>query len=316
MGWPMIPGTPEDARLVYWLLADHLRELACAPASADALAIECAAHLAGILDDEPPRRPRVVVLHGPNLATLSTLGREAADAMSLPHTHIGISGMSEVGWHGEDLSDQLATLNLTLSRWTRQAVVILAGLDHLRVESGTYQAGASSGTTRDYRRGKSGNVAALLRGDTIAGERLSDWDARRALLIVTASELLEHDEDALSDWGLTRELSSELAGASWIHVPRAAGRIAEREIRDSLAHVTALYAAMGYHLHVSDEAVRWAAAKAEERGDSPAVAAEWIAGPARVRLRDMLARGVTDTYIPVGPDDVVSPPPSRPRWIE
>jgi len=116
------------------------------------------------------------------------------------------------------------------------------------IERSRYQPGSS--TTRDYRAGKSGDVAALLRGDPIGGERHGGYDPSWAIVIVTAPELLEHDTDALVDWGLTPDLADALAPATWIHVPRAAGRIAEREIRARIDPLVRLYARVGYALDV------------------------------------------------------------------
>ncbi len=317
-GGPLIPRTPEDARALWGMIVGDIEERVRADATAIRLmATECVAH-SGLLLQRPAPGVRTVVLHGPDPGGLVRLATAAADAMDLPHVVVPLTSVSESGWQGRSLADWLKDLEHDTRRkaWIRRGVVVLSGLDALRIESGSYR--ASSTSTRDYRTGKAENIASLLRGEPVpwpSGGTM--WDAQRALVVLTTTYgQPQHDADALADWGLIPELARALATATWIHVPEAQGRVAEYEIWDAIQPMRHLYAAFGILLDVSDEAVRRAALQAAERGETPAVAASWIVAPSLRRLMEMLESGDVRTYVVIAPDDCPAPPRSPSTWAD
>jgi len=318
MSRPLIPYSETDARALWHLLVDELEGRVCADAMAvRMLATECVAHLSLLLRVHPPG-VRIVVLDSPDPGGLVQLAKVAAQAMDLPHAVVPLTSLSESGWAGRGLDKWLEALATddAKSPWVRRGVVVLTGLDALRIQSGAYHASADA--TRDYRTGKSENLASLLRGEptpyTHSGHA---WDAERAMVIMTTTyERAEHDADALAAWGLTPELARLLASAAWIRVPEAEGVVAEREIRDALRPLHRTYEAFGVLLEVADETVHRAAMQAAQRGETAAAAASWIVEPARKRLATMLASGDVRTYVVIGPDDAIPPPVSRRPWVD
>lgn len=318
MSLPLIPYTPDDARALWSLVVDEIeRRVVVDPTAVRLLATECVAHTTELMRREPPG-VRVVVLAAPDQQATLKLATAAADAMDLPRVVAPVTSISESGWAGRNLADWLRDLEHDSPRqpWIRRAVVVLSGLEALRVVSGAYE--ASSASTRDYRTGKSENIASLLRGEPVpwsTGEAM--WDAQRAMVIVTTTyDQPAHDADVLADWGLLPELARLVASATWIHVPRAEGRVAEYEIWDAIEPVRRLYEVFGVLLDVSEESVRRAAMQAAARGETSAVAASWIVRPARQKLAAMLASGDVHSYVVMGPDDTVPPKLGRTTWVD
>jgi hypothetical protein len=316
---PLIPHDADDAVALWHLFVGELEEKVRVDGAAiRLLAAECVAHASQLLHVHPPGA-RLLVLAGPDALGLSRLGSACAEAMELPHALVPITALAENGWYGRGLDKWLESLQTDGDRgsvWARRGVVTLSGLEVLRVQGGRYQ--ASSDSTRDYRQGKAENVASLLRGEPttyVAGD--GAWDAQRALVILTtAYELADQDADALEGWGLTRELAQILAAATWIRVPAASGRIIEAQVRDFLAALEQQYSLFGVALSVAPEAVRMACRIAMERGETAAMAASWIAAPARRRLIRLLEEDARPPSIVLGPDDADIPRPSRGTWID
>ncbi|HEX6940656.1 MAG TPA: hypothetical protein VF158_14660 [Longimicrobiales bacterium] len=313
---PLIPASPQDTRDLYGMIVSDLeRRVACDRRAVHQVALECVAHLASINSPEPTGA-RIVVLHGPDAQGLAALTRAASESLDLPFARIPLTAVSEMGWAGTSLDEWIKRMWTTPAKrqWSAWSIIVLSGLEALRVRRGTYKAGSAA--TRDYREGKAQNVAALLRGETVpCGPVASGWDAQRAMIILTtAYDRSTYDTDVLEEWGILPELAEILSTATWIHVPAASGIVAERAVAGHLDDVVALYASCGYDLTISPEAIRWAAAQAEERGESAATAARWIRDAARARLIAMLEVGVTDPRVALGPDDVVAPPRARAEW--
>jgi len=316
---PLIPTGPDEARALWHLLVSEIEERMRADGTAiRLLATECVAHLAAVFHEAAPG-PRIVVLAGPDPGALVRLASIATGAMDLPGALIPITALAENNWHGRGLDtwlDGLRTSHPRAGIWARHGVVTFSGLEALRTISGTYQ--SSSDSTRDYRGGKSEDLASLLRGEPttcMVGDR--PWDAQRAMVLVTATYDEDlHDTDALRNWGLSPALARVLSAATWVRVPDAAGRVLEREIWDHLEPVRRLYEVYGILLDVAPETVRVACIRAGERGETAAVAASWIAAPARLRLSRLIANDALDSYVVVGPDDAPVPPASRESWVD
>ena len=319
MTTPLIPTSPDEARALWNLLVTEMEERVPADASAiRLLATECVAHLAAVFDEEPPG-PRIVVLAGSDPGGLGRLISVAAGAMDLPHALIPITAVSENGWHGKGLDKWLDALRTSHPRagvWARHGVVVFSGLEALRIVSGIYE--STSDSTRDYRAGKAEDLASLLRGEPTTcqvGDR--PWDAQRAMVVVTTTyDQVLHDTDALQDWGLTPTLARVLSTAAWVKVPEATGRVLDREVWDQLESLRQLYEIYGILLDIAPETVRVACLRASERGETAAVAASWIAEPARLRLTRLIADDARESYVVVGPDDAPVPPASRGSWVD
>lgn len=316
---PLIPTGPDEARALWHLLVSEIEERMHADGTAiRLLATEMVAHIANVVSEEAPG-PRVVVLAGPDPGGLGRLISIATGAMDLPHALIPITAVSENGWHGKGLDQWIGSLRTSHPRagaWAHHGFVTFSGLEALRIVSGTYT--SSSDSTRDYRAGKSEDLASLLRGEPttcMVGDR--PWDAQRAMVFVTTTydEAL-HDTDSLQAWGLTPTLARVLSTATWVPVPEAEGRVLEREVWDHLEPLRQLYEVYGILLDVAPETVRVACLKATERGEAAAAAASWITTPARLRLSRLIAEDALESYVVVGPDDAPVPPASRGSWVD
>lgn len=319
MTTPLIPTGPDEARALWQLLVSEIEERMHADGTAiRLLATECVAHLAAVFNEAAPG-PRIVVLAGPDPGALVRLASTASLAMDLPSALIPITAVSENGWHGRGLDkwlDALRTCHPRAGVWARHGIVTFSGLEALRIISGTYE--SSSDSTRDYRSGKAEDLASLLRGEPttcMVGDH--PWDAQRAMVFVTATYDEDlHDTDALQAWGLPPSLARVLSGATWLRVPAAAGRVLERAVWDHLEPLRQLYEVYGVLLDVAPETVRVASLRASERGETAAVAASWIAAPARLRLSRLIADDARESYVVVGPDDAPVPPASRGSWVD
>ena len=318
MNGPLIPHSDSDARDLWRLIVDETDQQVISDRSAiRLLASECVAHMSLLVRSHAPG-PRVLVLAGPDPRATLRLATVAAHAMDLPRALIPLTALSENGWHGRGLDQWLGDLSRreTWRPWARHGTVILGGLEALRIQYGAYR--ASSDSTRDYRVGKAENVASLLRGEPTTCE-VDDcpWDAQRAMVILTTTyDSCEHDAEALVEWGLTPDLAQLVAPATWIPVPAARGIVAERQIWAALNPLRGLFQTFGVVLDVAAETVRRAAIQAAERGESPTVAASWIATPARRRLAEMLEIGELQSHVVLGPDDTPAPPPGRGTWVD
>lgn len=313
---PLVPFGPDEVRLLYAMMREDL-ERDLEPEAAAQLALEAVAHAEALQYEVSTCTPRVLVLHGTDPGATVAAARALADVVpGLPRVEVPLTLVSEQGWAGKPLGEWLDRLWEQGPVWCHRGMVVLSGLECLRLPRGTYTVAKASGTTRDYRTGKSENLTALLSGQP-AATTLMSWSAQAAFVVCAALyESDDHSADALHDWGLLPELAGQLATVPWVRIDAVgAGRVAERAIMQHLLPIRYLYRAAGYQLAVSPEAVRWAAARATERGESAAVAASWIAAPLRRRLIEMLAAGVTQPEVSVGPDDVTPPPsPSRGTW--
>jgi hypothetical protein len=314
MADPLIPHTPQDMRDIFTMIVRDLEHLAPSTLLAQQVALQCTAHLAGALSHTLPG-PRILVLHGPDASSSLRLARAAVAVMpGLPSVEIPVTMMSEAGWNGRALPEWIAGLVSGGSPWASHGVILLVGLDALRMRRGTYTVAAGSGSTEDYRQGKSENVAAMLAGQPIPLDRTSsNWDARRALVIVTACyDHPSHDSQSLYDWGLWPDLAAALSSAVWVRID-AADAVVARDVRLHCASSERLYSLLGYSLAVTPEAVQWAAIHATQRGDSAATAAAWIAEAAHVRLATLLQSPSTNG-ITITPDDLDIPSRGPTTW--
>lgn len=312
---PLIPSAPDEVRALYDMMRADLALVMDADVAA-LIALECVAHAASLCREIDTLTPRVLVLHGTDpLAMLHAARAIPAVLPGLPAVEVPLTLVSEQGWQGRSLAEWLDRLGDQGLAWAPRGVALLTGVECLRLPRGTYTSAAGSGSTRDYRVGKSENLAALLSGQPAATSGMS-WSAAGAFVVLTALyDCNDHSPAALDDWGLIPELAALLAAAPWVRVAEAAaGPVGERAILERLAPVRSMYSAAGYRLAVSPEAVRWAAAAASERGETAAVAAAWIADLLRRRLIELLAAGVTHPDVALGPEDVVPPPLSRGTW--
>lgn len=318
MAGPLIPHTQQDMRDLFAMIVRDLEPLA--PSSLPAVqqvALECTAHLAGALSPTPPG-PRVLVLHGCDSSSSLRLARAAVAALpGLPTVEIPLTIMSEAGWAGRSLPGWVGGLVADGSPWASRGIVLLVGLDALRMRRGTYTVAAGSGSTEAYRQGKAENVAAMLAGQPIPLDRdSSTWDARHALVIVTAGyDRPSHDAQSLYEWGLWRDLAAVLGSAAWVRIDAADEAVAARDVRRHCANSERLYALLGYSLAVTPEVVKWAAIHAAQRGDSAATAATWIADAARVRLAELLESPLA-TGVTITPDDLNIPPSGPTTWSD
>lgn len=279
------------------------------------MALEGATHLSTICSPPPPR-PRILVLHGSDSGSMARLSRSLAAAMRLPSAIIPLTSTSEEGWQGRSLAvwiEQMAKAGHSVS-WTRRGILAVLGLESVQMRQGTYTEKTGSGSTQDYRRGKSENLSALLSGLPIpTGD--GEWDARQAMVLVTTHvDDLDPDPLALEDWGLLPSLAEILASACWIRIERAQGRLDERAIHEQLQGLIDQYEAFGFDLSIPDETIRWVAIHAEERGASEGIAASWIARQSRSRLIDLLRSGSRRKEVVIAPDDCIPPPPRKARW--
>jgi hypothetical protein len=313
---PLIPHTQQDMRDVFAMIMRDLERLA--PSSLPArqlVALECTAHLAGALSLTPPG-PRILVLHGSDPGSSLRLARAAVAAMpGLPSVELPVTMLSEAGWAGKSLPDWVGGLSADGNAWASRGVVLLVGLDALRMRRGTYTVAAGSGSTEDYRRGKSENIAAMLAGQPIPLDRPSStWDARHALVIATVGyDHPSHDPQSLYEWGLWRDLAAVLGSAAWVPIDAEDVAVAARDVRRHCLSSERLYAVLGYSLAVTPEAVQWAASHAGQRGDSAATAATWIANTARLRLAKLL-ESPSETGTTITPDDLDIPPSGPATW--
>jgi hypothetical protein len=316
MAGPLIPHTQQEARDLFSMIMRDLEGFG--PSNLPALqlvALECTAHLAGALSLTPPG-PRSLVLHGCDPSSSLGLARAAVAAMpGLPSVEIPVTMCSEAGWAGRSLPDWVGGLSADDKAWASRGVVLLVGLDAVRMRRGTYTVAAGSGSTEDYRRGKSENIAAMIAGQPIPLDRNSStWDARHAMVIVTAGyDSPSHDSQSLYEWGLERDLAAVLGTATWVRIDAAEVTVAARDVRRHCASLERLYALLGYSLALTPEAVEWAASHAEQRGGSAATAAAWIAHTARLRLARLL-ESPSATGTTITPDDLDIPPSGPAVW--
>jgi hypothetical protein len=309
MSGPLIPHTVGDVRDLYDMIVSDLgRHVAATHEALQQIGLECTGHLAGLLTRDLVGQ-RVLVLYGPDPAASLAAGRAAVAALpGLPSSEIPLTAVSEIGWAGRSLPEWVAGLAGQDTPWGSHGVVLMAGLESLRMRRGTYSIAAASGSTEDYRMGKSQNLAAMLSGHGLpVSSQGPDWDARRALVILTAAyDYPSHDRESLHEWGLLPELSDALAAAVWIRIDAATGLVTEREVRRRILSTERLYASLGYSLDVSPEAMRWVCARAAERGESAAAVASWIVEVARRRLIRVIESRHAHTH-PIGPDDLAIP---------
>lgn len=311
---PLIPYSAADARTLFELATDHIVESACCDAtSAATLALHAVGHASGMLADQPPALPKVLVLSGGDTPGLVAMARAAAEAIGLPNVVIPLPFLSEQGWQGKDLGDYITGFRQSAWEWHPNGVVVLAGLEALRVRVSKYS--GSSASTRDQREGKASDVASMLSGLPVPMGDSADWSPRSALIVITTQPPAGNDADSLRDWGLSNEaLTERVAAATWIDVPRAEGLIAERAVRAQLGDLVELYALYGYHLSIGPEIVRWATAEAATQRETPGAASRRIReGGVTVLLR-LLAHGTAHRAVSLAPDDLPCARRARPNW--